>query len=142
MKITWVRYKSYDSAQDQTGVIYLHERNGIPFYWGIADKSVFGGNTRSINGEKKNPRYGRSYRHWIESCLQSGSRLYIGCVENLGNYNLEDIEAHLLKTYGSEMNEPIANTNQVTEVIQHYGNVPESILKPALSKRSVGRRSL
>lgn len=94
MRITWTRCKSYDSAKDSIGVVYLHEWNGCPFYWGIADTTVFGGNARNVDRERRNPRYGRSYRHWIEGVLRHGGRLYVGRVDDLGTYSLKDVEAH------------------------------------------------
>jgi hypothetical protein len=50
MKITWVCCRSYDEARDYPRIIYLHEWNGKPFYWGKADKSFFGGHMREKDG--------------------------------------------------------------------------------------------
>jgi len=126
MEIHWKRCHSYDEAKSALGIVYLHEWNGKPFYWGICDTSVFGGNARVIEGVKRNPRYGSSYRHWIEGCLRNGGKLYIGTPSGLGLYSLMDVERTLIALYPSEMNDE-ADKKVVVEDLQHLGDVPLSI---------------
>ena len=127
MEINWYRCLTYNDAKDYSGVIYLHEWNGAPFYWGKADKSTFG------------VRYSSGYRHWIEGCLQNGGRLYIGQITNKGKHSLDDIEAFLFKKYGGVINEKIREKQPVKD-IKHVGNVPESIERGyPLTSRSTGR---
>ena len=76
MRIIWKQCKTYADARDYTGVIYLHERDDKPFYWGIAHKSFFGGHMRAHNEGKISGGYNAGYRHWIEGCLQHGAKLY------------------------------------------------------------------
>jgi hypothetical protein len=78
MWIRWKRFDSYDAAQDQRNVIYLHEHDGKPICWGIANRAVFGGSARYIKGERVTPRYAKGYRHWIDACLACGASLHIG----------------------------------------------------------------
>jgi len=113
MEIRWVRCLNYENARQFEGIVYLHEWNGAPFYWGKADGSTFG------------RRYNVGYRHWIEGCLKHGARLYIGEINDLEGYCLDDVEACLIKEYGSVMNKRIKTT--ALEEITHRGNVPESI---------------
>lgn len=115
MKITWKRCLTYASAKNSRGVIYLHEWNGKPFYWGLA--------------EKFHVRYGASYSHWIEGCLQHGGRLYVGKPTGLGTFSLEDVEYALIGKYGSDENRKRKKAKTI-EII-HTGNVPESIERPS-----------
>jgi len=126
MKITWVQCKSYEEAKNFCDIIYLHQWNGKPFYWGICDNSVFGGNPRTINGRRRNPRYGPSYRHWIEGCLRHGGTLHIGKPTERENYNLEDIELSLIAQFPSEMN-PEVNARIIVQDIKHSGDIPVCI---------------
>lgn len=125
MKITWKRVTSYEEAKDFFDIIYLHEWDGKPFYWGIVDRAKFGGRKR--NFDDRNPRYGESYAHWIEGCLQHGARLYIGEVEDRGEYSLDQIEAFLMSRYPSKMNKRKRTVLTLRE-ISHFGDVPQSIL--------------
>lgn len=125
MKITWNRVTSYEEAKDFFDVIYLHEWDGNPFYWGIVDRAKFGGRKR--NSHDRNPRYGESYAHWIEGCLQHGGRLYFGLVEDRGEYSLEQIEAFLMSRYPPKMNKRKRSVLTLRE-ISHYRDVPQSIL--------------
>ena len=50
MKINWIRCRSYDEARDYSRVIYLHEWDGKPFYWGKAHNSFFGGHKGKQDG--------------------------------------------------------------------------------------------
>lgn len=125
MQIKWTHCRTYDEAKDFVGVIYLHEWNGSPFYWGKADGSAFGGNPRNLAGSKRNGRYNPGYKHWIEGCLRHGARLYIGQIDNLAGNSLNNIEGYLIKRFGSEMNrrEEVAPDLNIS----HVGNVPETI---------------
>jgi hypothetical protein len=129
IRIRWTRCKTYDDAKDYIGVVYLHEWNGSPFYWGICNGSVFGGNTRQIDGMKRNPRYGSSYRHWIEGCLRHGGSLYVGVPEEkLNGKTLQEIENVLIVKYPTTMNSS-SRTSSIRHEIKHEGDVPECIRK-------------
>jgi len=126
MKITWVQCKSYEEAKNFCDIIYLHQWNDKPFYWGICDNSVFGGNPRTIDDRRRNPRYGPSYRHWIEGCLRHGGTLYIGKPTERESYSLEDIELSLIAQFPSEMN-PEVNARIIVQDIEHTGDIPVCI---------------
>ncbi len=115
MQITWRRCLTYAAAAKSQGVVYLHEWNGAPFYWGLADN--FG------------KRYNVGYSHWIEGVLQHGGRLYIGKPDNLGKFKLEDVEYALINKYGSLWNKKRKTTK--LQDITHAGNVPETIQAPS-----------
>ena len=51
------------NPRDYSRVIYLHEWNGKPFYWGKAHNSFFGGHKRKLNGLEASGRYNAGYRH-------------------------------------------------------------------------------
>ena len=118
MNITWKRCLTYASAKASEKVVYLHEWNGAPFYWGLAANF--------------DTRYNVGYSHWIEGCLQHGGRLYVGKPDkdNMDGFSLEDIENTLIAKYGSVMNKKL-KASKVKE-ITHSGNVPESIEKPGV----------
>jgi len=118
VRIKWERCLTYAAAARAKGVIYLHEWNGSPFYWGMADK--FG------------TRYAVGYSHWIEGILQHGGRLYVGTPEEHGDTSLEGIEYALIKKYGSLQNKKRLDSDIDSENIEHIGNVPESILSPGI----------
>ena len=126
MEIHWIRCKCYEDAKNYCDVVYLHEWNNKPFYWGICNISVFGGNTRMLDGRKRNPRYGVSYRHWIEGCLRHGGQLYIGIPSERIDYDLTDIELTLIALYPSEMNVD-ENARVIVHDIKHSGDIPSSI---------------
>jgi len=52
-----IRCRSYDEARDYSRVIYLHEWDGNPFYWGKAHNSFFGGHKRKRDGLEASGRY-------------------------------------------------------------------------------------
>jgi len=87
--IRWRRYRSYRGAKEREFVLYLHEWDGKPFYWG---------KTRVSFGQKgkRTGRYGSGYRHWIEGCLRHGGRLYIGEPKLSAGVSLEDVESFLI----------------------------------------------
>ena len=130
MKIQWQLVKSYDEAKDFFQVVYLHEWHGRPFYWGKVDESVFGGTPRNLGGRRRNGRYNPGYKHWIEGCLRHGARLYIGQLEDEGNFTLDQIEDFLIAKYPSEMNARVGVPIPIMEV-NHDGDVPLSILGAA-----------
>jgi hypothetical protein len=126
MKITWTRCRSYDEARDFCRVIYLHEWGGKPFYWGKAKDSFFGGHMREKHGLKASGRYNAGYRHWIEGCLRHGGALYIGQLDAEGTARIDEIENHLISTYGYEMNTRVMPAaSRLT--IEHEGDIPLSI---------------
>ncbi len=126
MKITWKRVSSYEEAKDFFEIIYLHEWDGHPFYWGIVDRAKFGGTKRNSND--RNGRYNPGYRHWIEGCLQHGGRLYIGTLEEKGKISLHQIEQYLIAQYPSKMNKRTGTGSNI-ERICHDGDIPLSILR-------------
>ena len=127
MEISWIRCHSYDDAKEYKQVLYLHEWEGIPFYWGKAEVTKFGGNSREIDGRKWNARYNPGYKHWIEGCLRHGGRLYVGQIRDRGEYSFKDIERHLINKYGSEMNARHQLITRQVEHVVHTGDVPTSI---------------
>jgi hypothetical protein len=126
MKIAWTRCESYEAARDFWGIIYLHEWDGKPFYWGKADKSFFGGHMRERGGLRASGRYNAGYRHWIEGCLRHGARLYVGKLDKEALRSVDEIEAYLVHTYGSEMNSRTVPPSRHL-LIQHEGAIPVSI---------------
>jgi len=122
--IYWKRCKTYDEAKDHTGVVYLHEWNGIPIYWGKAHNSTFGGNPRKVDGVKKNPRYNTGYRHWIDGCLRYGARLYIGKPEGGENLSIDEIESSLIAAFPTEFN---GHNDEPSIELIHKGEIPETI---------------
>ncbi|MFI8222324.1 hypothetical protein [Pseudomonas sp. NPDC085632] len=126
MKITWQRYKTYEEAKNQCRVIYLHEWDDKPFYWGKAHNSFFGGHKRQIDDLHASGRYNSGYRHWIEGCLRHGAKLYLGKLSDLALANIDDVENWLIYTYGHEMNSKV-HAPSVDLTITHLGDVPASI---------------
>lgn len=126
MNITWTRCRTYDEAKNMCRVIYLHEWDGQPFYWGKAHESFFGGHKRTIDDLTASGRYNSGYRHWIEGCLRHGAKLYVGRLSPEALTNIDEVENYLIATYGHVMNTrftaPLRHLN-----IQHLGEVPASI---------------
>ena len=115
IEIEWVKCTDYRSATDYKGVIYLHEKDGKPFYWGKAHNSTFG------------VRYNAGYRHWIEGCLRSdGVCLYIGKLNKGGLELIDELEMQLIHKYGSVMNVRRVEPKRLYE-IKHGGEIPSSI---------------
>ncbi len=124
MEVDWKLCKTYNEAKDYKGAIYLHECSDKPFYLGMVDKSKFGGNRKKIGNKYLNPRYGSSYKHWIEGCLRHGANLYIGVIKDTNGHPLKNIEKQLIYDFPSEMNKP-EQTQNIS--IEHIGDVPLSI---------------
>jgi hypothetical protein len=135
MKITWVCCRSYDEARNYSRIIYLHEWNGKPFYWGKADKSFFGGHKREQDGLFASGRYNAGYRHWIEGCLQHGGRLYIGKLDAEARGCFDELENFLINTYGTEMNTRVLVPTRRLQV-EHDGDIPESIKSRVISSEN------
>jgi len=126
MVIDWVQCESYDDAKNHSRVIYLHEWNGKPFYWGKANNSFFGGHKRKYDGLHASGRYNSGYRHWIEGCLRHGAKLYIGRLDEHERTRIDDIENYLIVTFGHVMNTRIyAVAGDL--VVEHKGAIPDSI---------------
>lgn len=125
MRIDWKKCSTYEDARDYSGIIYLHEWNGRPFYWGKAHKSYFGGHMRTYNEGKISGRYNAGYRHWIEGCLRHGAKLYIGVLSEEAFNSISDVENYLIATYPSEMNS--RKIKPLDLIILHEGNVPVCI---------------
>ena len=123
--IKWTRCRRYKDAENYQQVVYLHEWNGQPFYWGLCGKTVFGGVKRKVKGVKRNPRYHISYRHWIEGCLLHGGSLYVGKVLRRARISLKEIEQALIAQYPPEMS-PKRGTSLKPMTICHTGEVPTS----------------
>ncbi|SOD88522.1 hypothetical protein [Spirosoma fluviale] len=126
MKIIWKLCLTYEDARNYTGIIYLHEWNDKPFYWGKADKSYFGGHKRICNENKISGRYNVGYRHWIEGCLKHGAKLYIGILDEEALKSISMIENYMIDKYPSEMNKKKLQPVQLA--IVHAGDVPASII--------------
>lgn len=125
MKITWKRCLTYKDACNYTGVIYLHEWDNEPFYWGKAHNSFFGGHQRKHNASKMSGRYNSGYSHWIEGCLRHGAWLYIGELDVGALEFIDEIENYLISTYPSEMNKRRLTFKELNLI--HEGEVPNSI---------------
>lgn len=127
MTITWTCYKTYKEACDQTGVIYLHEWDDEPFYWGKAHNSFFGGGSRTYEGVRRSGRYNAGYRHWIEGCLRHGARLYIGKLNTEALAVIDEVENFLIHTYPSppDMNKRKRPFKHVQ--LTHEGDIPPFI---------------
>jgi hypothetical protein len=128
MKITWIRCNSYEEARNYSRIIYLHEWDGKPFYWGKVENSYFGGNKRKRDGVEISARYGPSYRHWIEGCLQHGGALYIGMLDEEARGRIDEVENYLIHTYGHQMNTKVKAPLSLLQ-IEHEGDVPQSVSK-------------
>ncbi|WP_434600909.1 hypothetical protein J3P91_15005 [Pseudomonas sp. Z4-7] len=126
MKITWQLCLTYDEAKDRHRVIYLHEWDDKPFYWGKAHNSFFGGGKRQIGDLHATGRYNSGYRHWIEGCLRHGAKLYVGQLSDLALTNINEVENYLIHEYGHEMNIRV-RMPPVPLDIEHLGDVPASI---------------
>lgn len=123
MEITWIRCNSYDDAKDYSRVIYLHQWNDKPFYWGKAHNSFFGGHKRVRGDLHASGRYNTGYRHWIEGCLKHGGRLYVGLLDQEAVAAINEVENYLIYTFGHEMNTRVVKPKKKLE-IQHRGDVP------------------
>jgi hypothetical protein len=119
--IVWKQCRTYKEASDFTNCLYLHEWNAKPYYWGICNASVFGGNPRMIEGKRRQPRYGSSYRHWIEGCLEHGGMLYIGKCEANEPFDLEQVESTLIAVFPSKQNR---ESGQKYYEVVHAGDIP------------------
>jgi hypothetical protein len=126
VQIDWIQCQNYDEAKNYSGVIYLHERDDKPFYWGKADNSFFGGHMRELDGLHASGRYNSGYRHWIEGCLRYGAKLYIGKPEDQARSRVDDIERYLIHRYPSVMNDRVTPPAEPLTV-RHVGSVPASI---------------
>lgn len=126
MKIIWKCCKSYDEAKNYSRIIYLHEWNEKPFYWGKAHNSFFGGNKRKVGDLLATGRYNPGYRHWIEGCLRGGGCLYVGQLDKEAIDRIDEVENYLINTYGSEMNTKVKPIARELD-IKHEGQIPASI---------------
>jgi len=126
MRIKWIRCNSYNEAKDYSRVIYLHEWEGEPFYWGKAHNSFFGGHKRKNGDLHASGRYNSGYRHWIEGCLQHGAKLYIGQLDEEALLNIDELENFLISTYGHKMNSKFHEPKREL-LVSHIGDVPECI---------------
>lgn len=118
MKITWEKCESYEKAKGHSGVIYLYEWSGQPFYWGkVGFDSSF------------EIRYHPSYRHLIEGCLRHGACLFIGKLDEEARKHISDLENYLICKYPSAMNKkPKKPKKPKTQLnIEHKGNIPYTI---------------
>jgi hypothetical protein len=126
MLIDWIQCATYEEAKDYSRVIYLHEWNDKPFYWGKADSSFFGGHKRKYDGLHASGRYNSGYRHWIEGCLRHGAKLYIGRLDGEARKRIDEIEQYLICTFGHVMNTRVCAVAPDV-VVRHAGSVPASI---------------
>lgn len=126
MQITWNNCKTYEDARDYSRIIYLHEWDNKPFYWGKAHNSFFGGHKRKKDGLHASGRYNAGYRHWIEGCLRHGAKLYVGVLDEEALAYIDEVENFLIHTYGHVMNTKVDAPVRRLD-IQHAGDVPASI---------------
>lgn len=126
MRITWQRCCTYEEARGKARIIYLHEWDDKPFYWGKAHESFFGGHKRSLNGLTASGRYNAGYRHWIEGCLRHGAKLYVGQLDAEALVQMDEVENYLIFTYGYEMN-TLWRAPLCALKIEHDGDVPATI---------------
>ena len=122
VEVHWVECCSYDEAKDYFSCVYIHERDGQAYYVGIVDNSVFGGSTREIGDRRRSPRYGVSYRHWIDGCLEYGARFFIGTPRLTSRYSIKNVEDQLIDHLRPVKNADIGYTAQFR--IRHLGAVP------------------
>lgn len=127
MQINWKFCSTYADAKDYSGIIYLHEWDGKPFYWGKAHKSHFGGHKRKIGGLHASGRYNSGYRHWIEGCLQHGAKLYVGKLDDKDLSRIDEVENYLIHTYGSMMPQKKHAPRRNLD-LEHKGYVPIVLL--------------
>ena len=125
MTINWKHCLTYEDARNYTGIIYLHEWDDKPFYWGKAHKSYFGGHMRTYNEGKISGRYNVGYRHWIEGCLRHGAKLYIGILDEEALSAITAVENYLIAMYPSEMN--TKKLQPIPLTITHKGDLPASM---------------
>lgn len=128
MEIFWQQCNTYDEARNHSRIIYLHEWNEQPFYWGKAHNSFFGGHKRKFDGMNASGRYNSGYRHWIEGCLRHGAKLYVGKLDLEALVHIDEVENFLIHTYGHEMNTRV-NVPPKKLLIEHKGSVPASITR-------------
>ena len=122
IRVIWFAPRSYDDAKDLYHCVYIHERDGRIFYVGLAN-SWFGGNRRRRpDGETSSPRYQSGYRHWIDALLITGSRLFIGRIEDTGK--VEEVEKHLRWQLGPELDRRPDTQRESRNRIIHSGDVP------------------
>jgi len=126
MKIKWIKCNSYDEARDFSKVIYLHEWNDKPFYWGKAHNSFFGGQMREKDGFRASGRYNAGYKHWIEGCLRHGGKLYIGMLDSDALKHVDEIESFLIEKYGHVMNTRTKPYVRKFNIV-HEGDIPTCI---------------
>ena len=109
--IVWTGCGSYEVAREYRSCVYLHEWDGKAYYVGKVDHTWFGG------------RYGPSYRHWIDGCLEHGARLYVGNVDEKGQDLLDAVESILIGTLNPPKN--IRRPYRKQEVsLHHVGEIP------------------
>jgi hypothetical protein len=123
MQITWIKCNSYDEAKNYSRVIYLHEWDNKPFYWGKAHNSFFGGHKRKLDDLHASGRYNSGYRHWIEGCLRHGAKLYIAKLDDEALQNIDELENFLIYKYGHEMDTKVKKPTREIQ-ITHLGEVP------------------
>jgi len=88
MRVTWTRCPRYKDAKAlPRGVVYLHEENGQPFRWGMANSCRF------------TDRYNVGYEHWITGCLLQRGKLYIGCPDSRRPGIVRDVERTLILAF-------------------------------------------
>lgn len=123
MKITWIRCATYDEARNYSRVIYLHEWNEKPFYWGKCKDSFFGGGKRKYDGLHASGRYNVGYRHWIEGCLRHGAKLYVGELDGEASARIDEVENFLIHRFQSDMNTRFTVPSKQMQLV-HEGEVP------------------
>ena len=123
--LRWTRCASYEDAKDHSWIIYLHEWDGRPFYWGIA-RTYFGGSRRVLGERQVSGRYNQGYRHWIEGCLSHGAKLYVASIAEGDASRIQEVENYLICTFGHEANRRETAVPVELDLI-HVGDIPSSV---------------
>ncbi len=123
--IKWKQFKSYDSAMGSYECIYLFVSNDQPNYAGICYKSVFGGSKRMVGNRERSPRYGGSYRHFIDGFIAEGGKLYIGKCLRAKPSLIKPIESSLIYYQKPRYNRQVLKP---AYRLSHKGDIPQYLL--------------
>ena len=164
IRVKWNKPGSYDDAIHFRLCVYIHEKDGCIIYVGEANKTFFGGSVRRLDDKmfhlddkniqpiQRSPRYQSGYRHWIDFCFKTGSRLFIGEVlcgklicEKISDNNTEitfhnedkheaivsEVEKHLRYKLEPKLDRYPNTRRESTNQITHLCDVPPFLLRDA-----------
>ena len=111
----WKKYCSYEDVREVRACVYLHAWAGRAYYVGKLGRSWFGG------------RYGPSYRHWIDGCLEHGAELYVATLPDDNDRSVLDaVESALIDKL-----RPLKNIRkpgiESDLYLHHVGDIPEQL---------------